>query len=233
MRSIWIYNGCGVSADSLKHTLHMFSLHTKIPTQLVTVDEVFFSNWDECALFVMPGGRDLPYVRSLKGKGIDNIKKYVEEGGSYLGICAGAYFAGSKVNFDEGGPLEIIGKRELAFYPGTVKGPTLKPFDYYSLKGAMATPLKWKEPVTVFFNGGGHFEEGEGNPIAYYPDGREAVIECQVKKGKAILSSVHFEYFPELMDEQNPYLKEIRPLISIPNLLTFQAWIIQKLLRKE
>ena len=30
--------------------------------------------------------------------------------------------------------------------------------------------------------------------LATYEDGRDALIECQIEKGRAILSGVHFEY---------------------------------------
>lgn len=42
---------------------------------------------------VIPGGRDLPYCRDLNGYINDRIIRYVKEGGVYMGICAGAYYA--------------------------------------------------------------------------------------------------------------------------------------------
>jgi glutamine amidotransferase-like uncharacterized protein len=43
-------------------------------------------------------------------------------GGSYLGLCAGAYYGSSRVVFEPGTPLEVIGDRELAFFPGIARG---------------------------------------------------------------------------------------------------------------
>ena len=45
-------------------------------------------------------------------------QEFVENGGSYLGICAGAYFACDYIEFDKNGPLEVVGPRDLKFYPG-------------------------------------------------------------------------------------------------------------------
>lgn len=47
---------------------------------------------------------------------------YVQSGGSYLGLCAGAYYASSQVEFEPGSTLEVVGDRELDFFPGTARG---------------------------------------------------------------------------------------------------------------
>ncbi len=44
---------------------------------------------------VMPGGKSWIYVENLGPKGADEILKFVNAGGNYLGICAGAYYATS------------------------------------------------------------------------------------------------------------------------------------------
>lgn len=48
--------------------------------------------------------------------------EYVEGGGSYLGLCAGAYYGCSSVEFEPGSSMEVSGDRELAFFPGAAIG---------------------------------------------------------------------------------------------------------------
>ncbi|KAF5826687.1 biotin-protein ligase [Dunaliella salina] len=97
-----------------------------------------------CALLVFPGGADLPYCRELNGKGNQIIRDYVSRGGSYLGLCAGAYYACSRVEFEAGDPvLEVLGERELGFFPGTAVGSAYKGFDYTSEAGAKAAPVRF------------------------------------------------------------------------------------------
>lgn len=48
--------------------------------------------------------------------------EFVTQGGSYLGLCAGAYYACARVEFEPGTPLEVVGDRELAFFPGIAQG---------------------------------------------------------------------------------------------------------------
>jgi glutamine amidotransferase-like uncharacterized protein len=50
------------------------------------------------------------------------LVEYVRAGGAYLGLCAGAYYACSRVEFEPGGPLEVVGNRELGFFPGVAAG---------------------------------------------------------------------------------------------------------------
>ena len=147
--------------------------------ETTTSDEIVQGQWtDTCSLLVMPGGRDLPYVASLRGRGNQRIKTFVQDGGSFLGICAGGYYGASFVEFAKGDPVfEVLGPRELKFFPGTAQGPTFPGFQYDSNAGAKAAAILlsqhgsrlvaevWStlvaaeltEPFSVFYNGGCHF----------------------------------------------------------------------------
>jgi biotin--protein ligase len=159
-------------------------------------------------LLVMPGGADSLYHQYLKESGCDNIRKFVEEGGTYIGICAGAYFGCSKIEFEKGLPNEIIADRALRFFEGTAVGAALRP---YPSGGAIYTEVAYgdKGRVMVSYNGGCTFNPGSRatssdskiEVLARYVDRcryldesmSPAVIKCTVGKGFAILSGVHFE----------------------------------------
>ena len=80
---------------------------------------IIAGRWIEsAALLVIGGGYDLGFLRALGPDGAALVKSYVETGGSYLGLCAGAYFASAQVTFDKGGDLEVCGPRPLGFFPG-------------------------------------------------------------------------------------------------------------------
>ena len=119
-------------------------ISSNIPVETTTAEEIISTNLsDHCSLLIMPGGRDLPYVKKLQGKGNRNISDFVRNGGSYLGICAGAYYGCSLVQFAQGDPLlEVVGPRELAFFPGISQGPVFLGFDYASSAGAKAADIQ-------------------------------------------------------------------------------------------
>lgn len=157
-------------------------------------------DWErEVDLVIIPGGRDLPYHRDLQGEANQRLRAFVERGGRYLGICAGGYYGSKEVLFEEGGPLEVKGERELAFFPGRAVGPAFGKgrFAYGRDDGACTVKLDWeKGPSFVHFNGGCYFEEASkyGEVIASYADlGEAAIIACQVGRGRAFLSGVHPE----------------------------------------
>lgn len=137
---IRIYHGEGVSDIGYKMTtysINKFMDKKKYKTQEILPDEVNKGKWiNDTSLIVFPGGKASPFVRDLsinsgnKNGGNKYIKEYVENGGSYLGICAGAYYACKRVEFDIGGPLQIKGDRELCFFNGIAEGPAYEGFSY-------------------------------------------------------------------------------------------------------
>ena len=64
------------------------------------------------------GGYDLGFIEALGKEGTRQIREYVLNGGTYLGLCAGAYFASDCIEVDKDGPMEVIGDRDLKFFPG-------------------------------------------------------------------------------------------------------------------
>ena len=106
---------------------------------------------DQAAALIIPGGRDMPYHERLQGIPNARIKSYVMNGGSYLGICAGAYYGASSIEFDIGHPLEVIAKRELHFFPGIARGPAYGygTFSYISECGARVAKLKMHDDTIL------------------------------------------------------------------------------------
>lgn len=77
------------------------------------------------------------------------IRAYIENGGNYLGICAGSYYGSKQVEFDINGPLEVNEEREMKLFKGRAIGPALKGFDYFSTKGQYALPFVFNEKNPV------------------------------------------------------------------------------------
>ncbi len=127
--------------------------------------------------------------------------------------------------------MEVIGPRELGFFPGMVRGPLLAPYDYFTNSGVRAASIVWKEApflrktstFTVYYNGGGYFVDGWHQPgvkvLASYSLGDEfpVIVECKRGLGKAILSSVHVEIDPAYLDSQAPYYGPLIPQLEPGN----------------
>lgn len=206
---ILIYNDDGVSADSFMGLQDCF----KNSISVSSVDLQCNTLFKNATLFIMPGGRSLPFYDKLGKKGNNNIKAFVAAGGCYVGICAGAYYAARNTIFAQRLSLELILPGELNFFEGAAIGPVFAKnnFAYNTEQGAQMVALAWeskKEFATLFpgcvarssvyFNGGCYFENADQHSntkilAVYAENNKPAIIECRYGKGRAILSGVHPE----------------------------------------
>lgn len=166
-------------------------------------------------LLVMPGGEDLYYCEKLDGAGNRAIRRFVENGGRYLGICGGAYYASAALEWAKGTEYEISGPRELGFFPGTAIGP-VGGGDALDDEGNPLPRLvdivfnsheKGISTVQALYYGGpifigappisdGHRVIGRwtcSSALHDTPYDPAAILKIRVGKGFAILSSIHPE----------------------------------------
>lgn len=165
----------------------------------------------------MPGGADLFYAKKLNDKGNEVIRKFIKNGGSFLGICAGSYYGSSYVEFDKNGRLEVVGDRELGFFKGKAIGPILAPYDYKTQSGTRAASIHMMIPdikkIKLFYNGGGFFKNANHysntRVVGTYVNQLPAIILIHYGQGQVLLSAVHFEYNPYLLNAKDPHIKKI------------------------
>lgn len=158
---------------------------------------------DQARLLVMPGGADLYFCEALNGAGNRAIRQFVENGGHYLGLCAGAYYGCRTIAWAANDRANrICGERQLRFYEGKATGPIyqwLEDGDIDKSWLAAATITFDETEARVFYEGGPVFSEPEDEQaqvLARYkdlPDAPPAIIECRVGRGLAILSGPHIE----------------------------------------
>ena len=184
------------------------------------------SCFKDADIIFVPGGRDLPYVEKLKGSGVENIRNFVENGGKYFGICAGAYFASSFCEFQKGSGMEVCGKRELKLYPGVARGCLYPGFQYGTENGATIIDINLlktniglstkSENYPVYYNGGCEFildcklDAQNLVYLAKYEDfpSKNAIVLCKCGKGKVVLSGVHPELNYKFIQDKSVYSKE-------------------------
>lgn len=211
MKKIAIYTDKGAHPQGIRMlitSLRLFGFDKKYQVAPINSKIINDSDWEsDTALLIFPGGRDIYYHNALKGKPNKRIKSFVKKGGSYLGICAGGYYGASSIEFEKGYPLEVVGDRELGFFPGVAVGSAYGPnlFNYENENGSRASKIKCLFQngglATSYFNGGCKFSGAKNYDnvkiLANYfdiEDNPAAIVECKVNKGCAILSGVHFEY---------------------------------------
>jgi biotin--protein ligase len=208
--SILIYSGPGASLELIEHLESTLLSSRRINYSRVTLEHLAKPNWAAtCDLLIIPGGRDLEYVRLLDITILDRIRDYINRGGRYLGICGGAYFASSKVEFEVGTQFEVVGTRQLALYNGTAYGTAYRPFTY-SPRDARAAGIVMndyknrKKVVKLLHAGGCYFDANEvkadgWRAIGTHANGRGiAIIAKNIGKGVAVLCCPHIEFNPHI-----------------------------------
>ena len=86
------------SADGVNSIMHSLYPHYKfkILTRHKLSKEELKTFWDGVDIFCVPGGLgDVGTFNKIMKNHIPHIKQFLENGGRYLGICMGAYWAGS------------------------------------------------------------------------------------------------------------------------------------------
>ena len=196
-----IYNDTGVSSESVQALIDFLSPIDTVQCVLgsdIQTDRLL----SKATCFIMPGGRSLPFYEKCGQRGNEAIIRFVQNGGRYLGLCAGAYYAAQKTVFAQGLPLELILPGKLNFFKGRAIGPAFSAteFAYQTENGALSVDiiLKNGSKQAVYFNGGCYFENAERvkntEVLAHYAATQQpAIIACSVGRGMAVLSGVHPE----------------------------------------
>ena len=204
---IYIYDD-GVFNNSFVHLALTTIMHTNI--RFCTARMIMDGCLNNARLLIMPGGADLYYCEKLNGAGNQAIKDFVANGGSYLGICAGAYYACAELDWACG---EIAGTRELNFYEGKASGPI---YDWIENKNEIYNG-SWMKAVEIETNNGDRFlTQYNGGPvllpnndnhtvIARYttlPNQPAAIVAGHYGQGKYVLSSPHIENYGHIAEDR-------------------------------
>jgi len=185
LASILVYADAGASPTCVQHTLASLSAvgfpaptaaavsATTLVARLRGGSNSTFSS-PPPRLVVFPGGADTPMVTALGTSGAAALSAYVAAGGAYLGLCAGAYLAAARIEWEAArSGWAVVADRPLGWYRGVAVGSVLPGFDYDSggagLVGVAWTG-EWQDgtgeapagPLRLFCQGGGTFFEEAG-----------------------------------------------------------------------
>jgi|SRR5579883_3283035 len=178
---ILLFTGAGTSREdvtaleSILDEQHL-PYSTADSRQLNALDE---SQLRRHRLLIVPGGNFLNIGSGLTAATADNIRRAVHGGMNYLGVCAGAFFAGDSPN----NGLNLTGGVRFGFYSAEARGIR---------KAAVPIAIPSGRTLDVYWEDGPQLS-GWGAIVATYPDGTPAVVEGSAGNGWVLLSGVHPE----------------------------------------
>lgn len=100
-----VYNGPGVCSGCSELTAKHIR-DNGFRTKFIKPGELTDNNFSKASLYVQPGGSDNieDTLKTLHPNEIKSLKRFIHNGGIYLGICAGAYMAGQFSDEDKAVP---------------------------------------------------------------------------------------------------------------------------------
>jgi glutamine amidotransferase-like uncharacterized protein len=168
---------------------------------------------DNYDVLMWPGGHYPAYWDEVGLEGKAEIQEFVSEGGGYLGICAGAYYAADYMVWMDDGAFpppdyKVEGDElNLDLFPGVAWGPIFEIADRPEPGWAMTEinlvnqthPIteSLPNPMTMIYIGGPYLEPYDNASVTilgeYDVTGTAAIVACEYGEGRVFLIGPHGE----------------------------------------
>jgi glutamine amidotransferase-like uncharacterized protein len=204
---IGLYLDSGVWDECRTGTQSMFNEMNCNYTSL-NKDSILNGTLNHYNLFIMPGGDMWKYRDFLTTAGMNKIKEYVSNGGGYIGICGGGYFAASKIVWHgwANEPRINISINGLGLFSGTADGPMENFAPTYEDAQCKIKIIDKNHPlckdvpdvIKPYYSFGPNFIPNDPSNISII--GRTingdstVIIAFQHYQGRVFLSGPHFEF---------------------------------------
>jgi len=125
-----LYSDLGTWEKSVQAAEKMFQWMNYTVTS-VDADYINTKGLEDFSILCIPGGNMYQYAQDISSTGMENVRNFIRNGGGYIGICGGAYFASSKVVW-QGDQLVMT---PLGLFPGRAEGPIneIVPYPNYTM----------------------------------------------------------------------------------------------------
>jgi len=178
---ILLFSGAGSSPNDVK------AFETILKDQHVSYSKVNSSQLNQMSeaqlreyrLLIVPGGNFIAIGNGLKPGASANIRKAVQNGLSYLGVCAGAFYAGNSPS----NGLNLTDGVKFGFYAAVDRG-IHKAVTPIAVSGAATLEHYWEDGPQL---------TGWGTVVGKYPDGTPAIVQGTCGAGCVILCGAHPE----------------------------------------
>lgn len=175
---------------------------------ILNKDSIVNGNLNLYNLFIMPGGDMWIYRDSLTSTGMNKIKEFVRNGGGYIGICGGSYFAANKIIWHgwANEPRINVSINGLGLFSGTADGPMENFAPSYENAQCEIKIVDKTHPVCnnipdiirPYYFAGPNFILSDSSNISILGktinSNNNLIMALQYNQGRVFLSSTHFEF---------------------------------------
>lgn len=141
---IALYSDQGTWQESVHASENMFQWMGR-SVELIDANYINSEGLDNFSILCIPGGDMYRYAQDISSEGMESIKNFISDGGGYLGICGGAYFASDRVIW-QGTQLPMT---PLGLFQGIAEGPIdeIVPFPDYGM--CKINIVDFEHPITA------------------------------------------------------------------------------------
>jgi putative intracellular protease/amidase len=145
---VGVYRDSGVS-PKVTVLLDLLKTYDEMLVAELTGEEVRAGQLDQFDVVLFPGGSGSGEAKSLGEEGRQRVRSFVERGGGYLGICAGAYLATADYDWSlHILDAKVIDRQHWARGSGDVEVALTDPgCKLLGAAGERATILYWQGPL--------------------------------------------------------------------------------------
>ena len=155
----------------------------------------------------VPGGDMYRYSQDISSEGKENIRNFIRDGGGYIGICGGAYFASEIVRWRG----TLLNMTPLGLFPGSAEGPNdaIVPYPEYAM--CKINIIDVTHPITqsmgdsmwILYYWGPELVVEEGADVSilgvYDSSIHAAMVALEYGEGRVFLSGTH----PEIEEDSD------------------------------
>jgi len=203
---IALYTGRGTWEDSVNAIQSMFRW-MNYTVRSVSAEFINDNGLEGFHILCIPGGDMYDYAQDISAKGKENIKAFVRNGGGYIGICGGAYFAAEKV-FWRGSQLAMT---SLGLFAGIATGPINEIMPYPNYTMCKVNIVNYVHPITqsegnseimLYYWGPALMPNADANVtiLGSYDEGNQTtILTFEYFQGRVFLIGTH----PEIEEDSN------------------------------
>lgn len=194
-----VYKGPGSCEDGCSEASADVARLAGLTPVFIGPNEKNMAIFNDAVVWLQPGGKSNTVAKNMNSALKNGLKKFIADGGGYVGFCAGGFLATEIIGDTDSKGLGIIpGRSSLLEVKGNPEAAILN--------------TEWNGVTRgLYFEGGPFFAPKKGHPrpevTAYYDNGSWASVRSYYGKGRVYVTGVH----PEAPEDWRTYFKLIDP----------------------
>jgi glutamine amidotransferase-like uncharacterized protein len=196
-----VYDGDGACKEGCWQSAALMAERLGFTVRFINATTWSEEKFQDAALWIHPGGKSATAAATMTADQKLRLRKFVADGGGYVGFCAGAFIASAGIRKAKGDVLKLVETFQLVPLVATL----------YPEKRAEALifPIHWMgSDRYLYWEGGPYFEIEKDTPsaveiIARYPSGEPVTVRNHYGKGRVYVTGLH----PEAPEAWRTYFK--------------------------